>query len=102
MLNSTCVMNFCAERKYLVLDGGGVLGGGDGDGDLGRRSESVHLFICLSSAFTLSISASMELVMMEMRHFLDNIISLFLDTKLNFLWFQPAPSGVSGSGLGRA
>ena len=62
-------MNFCAERKYLVLDGGGVLGGGgggDGDGDLGRRSESVHLFIRLSSAFTLSISASMELVMMEM------------------------------------
>ena len=41
-------MNFCAERKYLVLDGGGVLGGGDGDGDLGRRSESVHLFIRLS------------------------------------------------------
>ena len=76
MLNSTCVMNFCAERKYLVLDGGGVLGGG-GDGDLGRRSESVHLFIRLSCAFTLSISASMELVMMEMWHFLDNIISLF-------------------------
>ena len=83
MLNSTCVMNFCAERKYLVFDGGGVLGGGD----LGRRSESVHLFIRLSSAFTLSISASMELVMMEMWHFLDNIISLFLDTKMNFLWF---------------
>ena len=56
----------------------------------------------LSSVFTLSISAPMELVMMEMRHFLDNIISLFLDTKMNFLWFQPAPSGVSGSGLGRA
>ena len=64
-------------------------------------SLSTFLF-CLSSVFTLSISAPMELVMMEMRHFLDNIISLCLDTKMNFLWFQPAPSGVSGSGLGRA
>ena len=39
-------------------------------------SLSTFLF-CLSSVFTLSISAPMELVMMEMRHFLDNIMSLF-------------------------